>query len=157
MQVILELQELVKQKERFMSSVSHELRTPLNGIIGLSESLLASAAHELSESSLRAVTAVKSSGLKLLTLINNVLDANLMRLGRLVIKDEPVNMADVARDVMQVCQPLVSVVLTLVACQASWGLRSLLGRKQGSFGVAIRLFLHLSASDRTLRVLVLPC
>lgn len=106
---IRELSTAIERKDDFLSAMSHELRTPLNGIIGLSESLLASASHELSESSLRAVTAVKSSGLKLLTLINNVLDANLMRLGRLVIKDEPVNMADVARDVMQVCQPLVSV------------------------------------------------
>lgn len=33
-QLIDELQQLVAQKDAFMSSVSHELRTPLNGIIG---------------------------------------------------------------------------------------------------------------------------
>eukprot|EP00798_Chlamydomonas_sp_ICE-L_P002518 gene2518-5470_t len=38
--VIQELQDLLEQKESFLSSMSHELRTPLNGIIGLSDALL---------------------------------------------------------------------------------------------------------------------
>jgi signal transduction histidine kinase len=36
-QLIGEQQQLVAQKDAFMSSVSHELRTPLNGIIGAPE------------------------------------------------------------------------------------------------------------------------
>ena len=47
--VIHELQELVEQKERFMSSMSHELRTPLNGIIGLSDALIIGSCGDINE------------------------------------------------------------------------------------------------------------
>jgi signal transduction histidine kinase len=42
--LIMELQDSAKNKERFFAAVSHELRTPLNGIIGLSDSMLGAAA-----------------------------------------------------------------------------------------------------------------
>jgi signal transduction histidine kinase len=79
LQVIAELKELVEQKERFLSSMTHELRTPLNGIIGLSEAMLVGSCGQLSENVMKTLTTIKNSGLRLLNLINDILDAASMR------------------------------------------------------------------------------
>ncbi len=62
-----------------MSSMSHELRTPLNGIIGLSDALLIGCCGELSDMSRKTISTVKSSGLRLLNLINEILDSTSMK------------------------------------------------------------------------------
>ncbi len=69
---------LVRQKEEFMSGVSHELRTPLNGIIGLSDALLIGCCGELSDMARKTISTVKGSGLRLLTLVNEILDSTSM-------------------------------------------------------------------------------
>jgi signal transduction histidine kinase len=74
-QVIQELKDLVEQKERFMSSMSHELRTPLNGIIGLSDALLVGSCGQINEMAHKTITTIKTSGSRLLNLINDILDA----------------------------------------------------------------------------------
>ena len=71
--MIQELQDLVVQKEVFMSSMSHELRTPLNGIIGLSDGLLISG--DYAPSVTKTITTIKSSGCRLLNIINDILDS----------------------------------------------------------------------------------
>lgn len=77
--MIQELKDLVEQKERFMSSMSHELRTPLNGIIGLSDALLVGSCGEINDQALKTITTIKTSGARLLNLINDILDAASMR------------------------------------------------------------------------------
>ena len=79
-QVIKELKDAVEQKERFMSSMSHELRTPLNGIIGLSDGLLVNG--DLSPDAAHTIGTIKTSGARLLNLVNDILDAASMRLVR---------------------------------------------------------------------------
>ena len=76
--VIDELKNVVEQKERFLSSMSHELRTPLNGIIGLSDAMLVGSCGELKETAHKTLTTIKNSGLRLLNLINDILDAAAM-------------------------------------------------------------------------------
>ena len=75
--VIEELRELVEQKERFMSSMSHELRTPLNGIIGLSDGLIVNGG--LTDGVARTIATIRTSGGRLLNLVNDILDAAAMR------------------------------------------------------------------------------
>ena len=105
--MIQELKNLVEQKERFMSSMSHELRTPLNGIIGLSDGLLVGACGAISEAKMKTIATIRSSGARLLNLINDILDAASFRMGKLVVKHEQVNLSKVVEDVIDLCQPLV--------------------------------------------------
>jgi signal transduction histidine kinase len=70
----------VEQKERFMSSMSHELRTPLNGIIGLSEGLLVGSCGTVPENAKKTIATIKTSGSRLLNLINDILDAASFRM-----------------------------------------------------------------------------
>ncbi|GIL69952.1 hypothetical protein Vretimale_10018 [Volvox reticuliferus] len=113
-QVIQELKDLVEQKERFMSSMSHELRTPLNGIIGLSDALLVGSCGDVNDQALKTITTIKTSGARLLNLINDILDAASMRKGKLTIKHEKVNLKRVVDDVIDLCQPLAKRGVKLV-------------------------------------------
>lgn len=90
MQVIMELQELIAQKERFMSSISHEFRTPLNGIIGLSEALMSKSSGVVDAKVQHQLHIIRTSGLRLLALINDIMDAAALRRSQLFVKTEPV-------------------------------------------------------------------
>ncbi|MEW5298365.1 MAG: hypothetical protein WDW36_001497 [Sanguina aurantia] len=113
-QVINELKVLVEQKESFMSSMSHELRTPLNGIIGLSDVLLAGTCGEPSESMTKTINTIKTSGSRLLNLINDILDAASIHQGKLTIKHEKINLRRIVDDVVDLCQPLAKRNVRLV-------------------------------------------
>ena len=59
-----------KAKSEFLVNISHEFRTPLNAILGYSEFL----ASKISDASLRDnIESIKSSGITLLTLVNDFL------------------------------------------------------------------------------------
>ncbi|KAJ9524485.1 hypothetical protein QJQ45_019551 [Haematococcus lacustris] len=106
--LIEELRHLLEQKERFMSSVSHELRTPLNGIIGISEGMLSGCCGALSEHTRRQVYIIRTSGARLLALINDVMDASALKQNKLVLKQEQVIvLRHVVDDVLDLTRSLV--------------------------------------------------
>jgi len=112
--VIHELKELVEQKERFMSSMSHELRTPLNGIIGLSDALIIGSCGEVNDKVLKTISTIKTSGSRLLNLVNDILDAASMRKGKLAVKHEKVNLYKIVEDVVELTGPLTKRGVKLV-------------------------------------------
>ncbi|MFO7539008.1 MAG: HAMP domain-containing sensor histidine kinase, partial [Chloroflexota bacterium] len=61
-------------KDEFLANTSHELRTPLNGIVGLTESLLAGDAGSLSAIQMQHLAMIASSGRRLTSLVNDILD-----------------------------------------------------------------------------------
>ncbi|KXZ46245.1 hypothetical protein GPECTOR_45g115 [Gonium pectorale] len=112
--LIAELQALLEQKERFMSSVSHELRTPLNGIIGISEGMLSGCCGVLPEGVRRQIYIIRTSGARLLALINDVMDAAALRQNKLVLKQEQVVLRHVVDDVLDLTRSLVDSEVQLV-------------------------------------------
>jgi signal transduction histidine kinase len=110
--VIYELQELLAQKEEFITVITHELRTPLNGIIGLSEALLAAGA--LQGSNARSLGAIRNSGMRLLALVNDVLDAAAMKRGTLTVQRKKVNLSKLIDDVIELTEALLSPGVRLV-------------------------------------------
>jgi signal transduction histidine kinase/CheY-like chemotaxis protein len=110
--VIFELQELLAQKEEFITVVTHELRTPLNGIIGLSEALLATSTLEGSHA--RNLGAIRNSGMRLLALVNDVLDAAAMKRGTLSIRARKVQISKLIDDVIELTAALLSPGVKLV-------------------------------------------
>ncbi|KAG2487725.1 hypothetical protein HYH03_013724 [Edaphochlamys debaryana] len=112
--LIAELQALLEQKERFMSSVSHELRTPLNGIIGISEGMLSGCCGVLPEGVRRQIYIIRTSGARLLALINDVMDAAALRQNKLVLKQEQVILRHVVDDVLDLTRSLVDAEVSLV-------------------------------------------
>lgn len=104
--LIDELQSILEQKDRFLSSVSHELRTPLNGIIGISEGMLSGCCGVLSESVRRQIYIVRTSGARLLSLVNDVMDAAALRQQQLVLQCETIQLRMLVDDVLDLTRPL---------------------------------------------------
>ncbi|WP_108927093.1 response regulator [Leptospira johnsonii] len=65
---------LDKLKDEFLANTSHELRTPLQGIIGIADSLKRGVGGPLSESITRQLGMIVTSGQRLSSLVNDIID-----------------------------------------------------------------------------------
>ncbi|MEW6427054.1 MAG: response regulator [Thermodesulfobacteriota bacterium] len=74
-------ERLSRMKDEFIANISHEIRTPLNGIIGISELMLT---EPMDEKGRRYLEMIRISGLRLLELINQLLDFSRMKSGRML-------------------------------------------------------------------------
>lgn len=75
---------------------------------GISEGLLANCCGPLSESVRKQLFIVRTSGARLLALINDVMDAATLRQRRLVLKQERLQLRQVVGDVVDLTRSLVS-------------------------------------------------
>jgi protein-histidine pros-kinase len=92
-------------KSEFLSRMSHELRTPLNAILGFGQLLQL---EQLEDDRAEAVEHIVGAGRHLLSLINEVLDISQVESGRFAMSLEPVRIADVAAEAMQIVSPLAA-------------------------------------------------
>ncbi|MDQ1479832.1 MAG: hypothetical protein QOI44_693 [Actinomycetota bacterium] len=92
-------------KSEFLSRMSHELRTPLNAVLGFAQVL---ERRELTESQQQSVTQIIKGGQHLLGLINDVLDISRIETGNLTLSSEPVLVADVVADALELVEPLAA-------------------------------------------------
>ncbi len=89
-----ELKHLDRLKDDFLAVTSHELKTPLNGIIGLSGTLLDGATGPLSETLRNNIQVIRSSGVRLASLVDKILQVSELRNNKVVdILVEGVSMA----------------------------------------------------------------
>jgi PAS domain S-box-containing protein len=80
-------EESDRLKTAFLQNMSHEIRTPLNGILGFAD-LLTSETIDIYEMRTYA-NFIKTSGNRLLDLINNILDLSRIEAGSIHIKARP--------------------------------------------------------------------
>jgi signal transduction histidine kinase len=81
-----------RAKGDFLANMSHELRTPLNSIIGFSEILSGQHLGPLKNARyLEYSSDIHSSGLHLLSIINDVLDMSKIEAGKLDIHEEEID------------------------------------------------------------------
>ena len=84
-----------RSKTDFLANMSHELRTPLNAIIGFSEILGGEHLGPLKNARyLEYANDIHSSGLHLLSIINDVLDMSKIEAGKLDIHEEEISVRD---------------------------------------------------------------
>jgi len=76
------LAELDRAKTAFFSNVSHEFRTPLTLILGPLEDTLAGASQRLASADREQLTVVHRNALRLLKLVNSLLDFSRIEAGR---------------------------------------------------------------------------
>jgi len=82
------LAELDRAKTAFFSNVSHEFRTPLTLMLGPVEELLGKSPTELSPSIKGQLELVNRNGLRLLRLVNSLLDFSRIEAGRMQVRYE---------------------------------------------------------------------
>lgn len=100
------LQELDQLKQDFVSNVTHELRSPLTSLRGYVEFLLRGSAGPLNEEQNEYLIVVKNNALRLARFIDNLLDVAKIEAGKLELHREPVDIADLAKEMQIVFRPM---------------------------------------------------
>ncbi len=86
-----------RAKSEFLATMSHELRTPLNAIIGFSELMASGHAGEVNEKQSEYLRDIRSSGIHLLSVINDILDLSKVEAGRIDLNEERIDIAELAQ------------------------------------------------------------
>ncbi|WP_438431424.1 ATP-binding protein [Gorillibacterium sp. sgz500922] len=73
-QMAVTLRQADKQKDEFLLQTSHEFQTPLHGIINLSQSMMETAAGELTENHLQNLSLIHDTSRRLSALVHDILD-----------------------------------------------------------------------------------
>ncbi|MCD8184089.1 MAG: hypothetical protein LUE99_14565 [Bacteroides sp.] len=86
-----------KIKERFLHNITFEIRIPLNTVVGFSE--LLSSENELQESEIEEYSAaIKKNSVKLLALINNILDLSRLEAGMMRFNVQECDIVQLCRE-----------------------------------------------------------
>jgi len=98
-------EESTEVKSQFLASMSHELRTPMNSILGLTELILEKA--DFNGKNKERLEVVLSSGKRLMTLINAILDLSKIEAGKMDIREEDTLVEELIEEVANSINPLV--------------------------------------------------
>ena len=88
-----------RAKNAFFATMNHELRTPLNAIIGFSEIIEKEILGAVNPPQYRTyATDIRVSGVRLLAIVNDILDASRLEGGTVKLNPEPVTIGVLVRD-----------------------------------------------------------
>eukprot|EP01119_Soliformovum_irregulare_P001689 TRINITY_DN1142_c2_g1_i4.p1 TRINITY_DN1142_c2_g1~~TRINITY_DN1142_c2_g1_i4.p1 ORF type:complete len:1304 (-),score=421.96 TRINITY_DN1142_c2_g1_i4:247-4158(-) len=99
------LAEIDRAKTAFFSNVSHEFRTPLTLILGPLEDSLSDQVHPLSKAQRERQIIIHRNSLRLLKLVNTLLDFSRIEAGRARAYFEPVNLAPLTLELAEIFRP----------------------------------------------------
>ncbi|MEQ8407532.1 MAG: 7TM diverse intracellular signaling domain-containing protein [Gammaproteobacteria bacterium] len=94
-------------KNEFIANVSHELRTPLSGIIGLLDIVIPNVRAQADERDVRNLEIIRSSGKRLTTLVNDIIDISAINRDYLELSRKPVDVGSIVEMVIAMCNPLI--------------------------------------------------
>lgn len=97
-----ELAELDRAKTLFFSNVSHEFRTPLTLMLGPLEEVLPEARERLSPAGQEQLIHARRNALRLLKLVNTLLDFSRIEAGRVQAFFEPVDLCSLTSEIASV-------------------------------------------------------
>ncbi len=103
----VELKELDKLKDDFLSNTSHELRTPINGIIGIADSMIDGAAGKLPPAAIENLSMIVLSGRRLSNLVNDILDFSKLKHKNISLQIKPIDIKIVIDVVVTLSNPLI--------------------------------------------------
>lgn len=96
-QMCNKLKELDQMKSEFISNISHNLKTPLTAIREANELMLDKIAGEISESQFKLLNIIKESTLRLIMMINDLLDISRVEAGLMRYNFQHSNIHDIVR------------------------------------------------------------
>lgn len=94
-----------RAKTVFLSNMSHDIRTPMNGIIGMTA--IAASHVDDRERVLDSLKKISMASKHLLNLINEVLDMSKIESGKVELKDEPFNLAELVDSLVSMMHPQI--------------------------------------------------
>jgi signal transduction histidine kinase/CheY-like chemotaxis protein/HPt (histidine-containing phosphotransfer) domain-containing protein len=116
-------------KTDFLAAMSHEIRTPLNGILGFTNLLLDR--KDLIPEVRRQVTLINTSGMALLTVVNDVLDFSKIEAGAIDLDPKPFSPAALVDNCMSIVGELAQAKgLSLTAELHDAGAPAVVGDEQ---------------------------
>jgi CheY-like chemotaxis protein/nitrogen-specific signal transduction histidine kinase len=102
-----------RMKSLFLANMSHEIRTPLNAIEGFSRIM---AETDSPEERMNYLEIIDSNNVRLLSLINEILDLSRVEAGEITIKRAPTDLRKLCKDIKQIfkfrCPATVSLSYT---------------------------------------------
>ena len=101
---LADLQRAERVKDEFLAAVSHELRTPLAGVLGMADALELQYHDQFTERQLRYVRTIRTSGDRLLALVNSILDYTGLIAGRVTVRADLCQVADLCRSSLAAIQ-----------------------------------------------------
>ncbi len=113
------LQEFDRAKSEFVSMASHELRTPITAILGFTQTLLASDITFGSREREEFLRIIEKEAKGLKTLVSNLLDISKIESGLIEHRIKPVNLKELAADVLKILLSDKSKDVTIDADE--WG------------------------------------
>lgn len=102
------IQENKKLQNEFIANVSHDLRTPLNSIICMSETLANNLFGELTNKQKEYVEDIRVSGIRLLGMINEVLDIAKIESNTVKLNFTDVNLRILVEEVCNILRPIAN-------------------------------------------------
>ncbi len=94
------LQQLDDEKNEFLGILAHDLKNPLSGIVGFADLLLDEPEMDQDERA-EHMTMIRTSAQRMMMMVRNLLDANAIERGQLVMEVAIYDLADVARYVVE--------------------------------------------------------
>ncbi|WP_207953054.1 ATP-binding protein [Paenibacillus agricola] len=94
---VIELEQTVAHKARFLDMISHEIRTPLNGMLGMTTLLQDTG---LTEEQKEYAMIIQTSGQSLLAVLNDVLDLSKIEAGKMSLDIQPFDIHGCIEDVL---------------------------------------------------------
>ena len=118
---VTELRRLERVRTEFVANVSHELRTPLTAIRGYLETLLEGGLDE-PDNGRRFLQIVFRHAERLGRLLDDLMDLSNIELGKVTLKREPTDLADVLEPVLAIVRPQAEAKRLAVAADLPPGL-----------------------------------
>src|SRR3989338_6662579 len=97
--------EIARAKTEFVSLASHQLRTPLSAIRWYSEMLLSKYVGELNEKQKQYVKEIYAGNLRMVELVNALLNVSRLDLGTFAIEPEDVSLVEICESVLSELMP----------------------------------------------------
>jgi len=101
-----ELEQLDAAKSRFTANIHHELRTPLTLTLAPVETMLAGGFGEITEQQRSYLETIRNNGLRLLKLINNLLDLAKIESEQLSVTRRALQVGELASELIAGSRPL---------------------------------------------------
>ena len=111
------IKENEKLQNQFLANISHDLRTPLNSIICLSEILSNKMFGDLNDKQLEYIEDIRISGIRLLGMINEVLDITKLESKTISLNKTNINLTILSNEVINILKPLYNKKNIKIECE----------------------------------------